>query len=220
MERGRELLRVRERERLRLSRVPLAGAGALLRERDCEASRGVTERACDLDRASSGVGERPRDGLRLSDMLSRVLFQVRVVFPKRLVNVSREQCCLDGREVECLVGVRFSSNFTLEELHSQNDVTRQAPDPCHRMHASRVHQGACHLICPSIHERVRRCIKASLALPPCRSHVLLYSQHSHISRTLNSHPPQTQSVRLYASSLGDSSTSCTPQVGHDACCTH
>ena len=75
-DRGRELLRervrVRERERLRLrlSRLPLAVAGPLLREREreCEASRGVTERACDLDRASSGVGERPRDGLRLSDI--------------------------------------------------------------------------------------------------------------------------------------------------------
>jgi hypothetical protein len=66
-ERGREALR--ERVRLRLSRVPLAGAGPLLRERECEASRGVTERAWDLDRASSGVGERPREGLRLSDML-------------------------------------------------------------------------------------------------------------------------------------------------------
>lgn len=67
-DRGRELLR--ERLRLRLSRVPLACAGPLLREREREgeSSRGVTERACDLDRASSGVGERPRDGLRLSDM--------------------------------------------------------------------------------------------------------------------------------------------------------
>jgi hypothetical protein len=71
-ERGREALRererVRERERLRLSRLPLALAGPLLRERESEASRGVTERAWDLDRASSDVGERPRDGLRLSDI--------------------------------------------------------------------------------------------------------------------------------------------------------
>lgn len=75
-ERGREALRererVRERERLRLrlrlSRVPLVGPGPLLRERECEASRGVTERAWDLDPATSGVGERPRDGLRLSDI--------------------------------------------------------------------------------------------------------------------------------------------------------
>jgi hypothetical protein len=78
VDRGRELLRERERVRerlrlrlrLRLSRLPLAVAGPLLREREreFEASRGVTERACDLDRASSGVGERPRDGLRLSDI--------------------------------------------------------------------------------------------------------------------------------------------------------
>jgi hypothetical protein len=69
-ERGREALRerVRERLRLRLSRLPLVGLGLLLREREREASRGVTERAWDLDRASSGVGERPRDGLRLSDI--------------------------------------------------------------------------------------------------------------------------------------------------------
>lgn len=71
-ERGREALRererVRERERLRLSRLPLALAGPLLRERESEALRGVTERAWDLDRASSDVGERPRDGLRLSDI--------------------------------------------------------------------------------------------------------------------------------------------------------
>jgi hypothetical protein len=78
-ERGRELLRERERVcerlrlRLRLSRVPLAGPGPLLRERDREASRGVTERAWDLDRASSGVGERPRDGLRLSDIGVRLI---------------------------------------------------------------------------------------------------------------------------------------------------
>jgi hypothetical protein len=65
-ERGREALR----ERLRLSRVPLAGAAPpLLRERDCEASRGVTERAWDLASSAAGVGERPRDGLRLSDMV-------------------------------------------------------------------------------------------------------------------------------------------------------
>jgi hypothetical protein len=69
-DRGREALRLR----LRLSRVPLARAGLLLllRDRDCEASRGVTERAWDLERALSsavGVGERARDGLRLSDMM-------------------------------------------------------------------------------------------------------------------------------------------------------
>lgn len=66
----RERERVRERLRLRASRLPLVFAGPLLREREreSEASRGVTERAWDLDRASSGVGERPRDGLRLSDI--------------------------------------------------------------------------------------------------------------------------------------------------------
>lgn len=55
--------------------MPLACAGPLLREREREgeSSRGVTERACDLDRASSGVGERPRDGLRLSDMAMKVV---------------------------------------------------------------------------------------------------------------------------------------------------
>jgi len=81
-DRGRELLRERERLRLRLSRLPLAVAGPLLREREreCEASRGVTERACDLDRASSGVGERPRDGLRLSDIGVRLIVDEEVLF--------------------------------------------------------------------------------------------------------------------------------------------
>jgi hypothetical protein len=37
------------------------------RERDREASRGVTERAISSSTAG-GVGERPREGLRLSDM--------------------------------------------------------------------------------------------------------------------------------------------------------
>lgn len=58
--------------RERLSRVPLAPPR--LRDRDLvlerELSRGVTERACDLDRVSSsmGVRERPRETLRLSDI--------------------------------------------------------------------------------------------------------------------------------------------------------
>ena len=52
--------------------MPLAGP--LLRERerdrerDREASRGVTERAMSSS-AAGGVGERPREGLRLSDMV-------------------------------------------------------------------------------------------------------------------------------------------------------
>ena len=102
-DRGRELLRERERVRLRLrlrlSRLPSAVAGPLLREREreCEASRGVTERACDLDRASSGVGERPRDGLRLSDIGVRlvvgeeVLFREFICICADVVNVCREQ---------------------------------------------------------------------------------------------------------------------------------
>ena len=83
-ERGREALRererVRERERLRLSRLPLVGLGLLLREREREASRGVTERAWDLDRASSGVGERPRDELRLSDIGVRLIVDEEILF--------------------------------------------------------------------------------------------------------------------------------------------
>lgn len=67
--------------RLSLAAVPLAWP--LLRERerdrerdlerDLESSRGVTERAWDFDRVSSsaagGVGERPRETLRLSDIV-------------------------------------------------------------------------------------------------------------------------------------------------------
>ena len=100
-DRGRELLRVRERLRLRLSRVPLAGTGALLRERDCEASRGVTERACDLDRASSGVGERPRDGLRLSDIGVRLIVDEEVLF--RVFFYFLRGCCDYLLEQWCVV---------------------------------------------------------------------------------------------------------------------
>jgi len=105
-DRGRELLRERERERerlrLRLSRVPLAGAGPLLREREFEASRGVTERACDLDRASSGVGERPRDGLRLSDIGVRLIGVACMYYSwtnVRVLGVVIDTCC----EQWCLV---------------------------------------------------------------------------------------------------------------------
>ena len=109
-DRGRELLRERERERvrLRLSRVPLAGAEPLLRDRECEASRGVTERACDLDRASSGVGERPREGLRLSDMVVQltggveVLFQVVLSVCDEFVNNSWVNWCAVSSDVSCL----------------------------------------------------------------------------------------------------------------------
>lgn len=65
-DRGRELLR----DLLRLSRAPLAGS--LLRERERESSRGVTERARDPASSSIGVGERPRETLRLSDMLVKI----------------------------------------------------------------------------------------------------------------------------------------------------
>ena len=108
-DRGRELLRervrvrVRERERLRLrlrlSRLPLAVAGPLLRE--CEASRGVTERACDLDRASSGVGERPRDGLRLSDIGVRLIVDEEVLF--RVFFYFLRGCCDYLLEQWCVV---------------------------------------------------------------------------------------------------------------------
>lgn len=75
-ERLRLWLRLWLRLRLRLSRVPLLGP--LLRERerdrerDREASRGVTERAISSS-AAGGVGERPREGLRLSDMVVSLL---------------------------------------------------------------------------------------------------------------------------------------------------
>jgi len=71
-ERLRLLLRLRLRLRLRLSRAPLVGPLLRERERDRErireASRGVTERAMSSF-AAGGVGERPREGLRLSDMM-------------------------------------------------------------------------------------------------------------------------------------------------------
>lgn len=138
VERGREALRERLRLRLRLSRWPLAAAAAgpllLLRERVCEASRGVTERACDLDRASSssaaGVGERPRDGLRLSDMVMVVVVVVGgggMVALSRMSTVCAGFICEDiskKNAVWCCAmlavcsPVCFSSNsnFTLEEL--------------------------------------------------------------------------------------------------------
>ena len=78
-DRERLRLRLRLRLGLRLSRVPLLGP--LLRERerdrerDREASRGVTERAMSSS-AAGGVGERPREGLRLSDMIVVVLAPV------------------------------------------------------------------------------------------------------------------------------------------------
>ena len=106
-DRGREALRERERERvrerewLRLSRRPLAVAGPLLRERECEASRGVTERACDLDRASSGVGERPRDGLRLSDIGVRLIVDEEVLF--RVFFYFLRGCCDYLLEQWCVV---------------------------------------------------------------------------------------------------------------------
>ena len=105
-ERGREALRERVRERLRLrlrlSRRPLAlFAGPLLRERECEASRGVTERACDLDRASSGVGERPRDGLRLSDIGVRLIVDEEVLF--RVFFYFLRGCCDYLLEQWCVV---------------------------------------------------------------------------------------------------------------------
>lgn len=98
-DRGRELLRERVRERLRLrlrlrlSRLPLVAAGPLLREREreCEASRGVTERACDLDRASSGVGERPRDGLRLPDIGVRLYAGEEMLV--QVILFSLQGCC-------------------------------------------------------------------------------------------------------------------------------
>jgi len=74
-DRERLRLRLRLRLGLRLSRVPLLGPLLRDRERDREASRGVTERAMSWS-AAGGVGERPREGLRLSDMIVVVLAPV------------------------------------------------------------------------------------------------------------------------------------------------
>jgi hypothetical protein len=78
-------LRLRLRLGLRLSRVlPLLGPLLRERERDRErereASRGVTERAMSWS-AAGGVGERPREGLRLSDMTVVVLGPVESRYP-------------------------------------------------------------------------------------------------------------------------------------------
>jgi hypothetical protein len=96
-DRERLRLRLRLRLGLRLSRVPLLGP--LLRERerdrerDREASRGVTERAMSSS-AAGGVGERPREGLRLSDMIVGVLAPVESRCPsgRWLMWASRAGC--------------------------------------------------------------------------------------------------------------------------------